>query len=462
MMKTTLYLIIGVVAAVVVVGVTAYVVMDDNDDSSDDGTSTSMDIGSYITVYGNANNDLYINEDDITQLQAIIDSESGWDKGANPYADANQDGVIDSNDIDYVRSMINYEEMEVYYEDYYGDVTAVKFPLSGVNIAVTYYQQAEACAILGVLDDVKVVSKAASVYGSMWPTLADEVEWGTTGSSAITDDAVEKFVANDVKLVVCTPRTENHDLAEQLYDEQGISFIQLWYNGEYCIPTIMTMGFLMDKMAMAEAYVYYCNDTIEELTSKITDKNAKTALVISGYDSENDSISILANDRHGTYVLINKYLANCYTESGTNQFGFVYHNVEWLISNNSDFDYIVFAMSGNSGYADDQSTGTYYTQDSYNQKFETAVSYFSTTDAYKNGNIIGSEYPNTFGYSAYALLPIIAAQMYPDLFDLDDAFDHLQEWFDTYNVVDIDVRESGPITYTGTGYTVSYPQLETA
>ena len=460
MPKNQMYLLIGAIIVVVAVAAVAAVVISDDDDDNNNGTSKEIgELGTYITVYGNANNDLYINDGDIDQLQAIIDSENGWEKSKYPYADANQDGTVDSKDIDFVRSMINGDSMQVYYEDYYGDVTTVNYPLTNVNIAVTYYQQAEACAVLGVLDDVKVVSKAASVYGTMWPTLTDEVEWGTTGSSAITDDAVEKFISNNVKLVVCTPRTENHELATELFEQRGISFIQLWYNGEYCIPTMMTMGFLMDKMDKAQAYADYCNDTIKDLTSKITDSSAKTALVISGYASDTDSISILGNERHGTYVLINKYLAKCYTESGTNQFGFVYHNVEWLITNNSKFDYIVYAMSGNSGYSDDQTTNTYYTQSSYNEKFEDTVSYFSRTDAYKNGNIIGSEYPNTFGYSAYAILPIIAAQMYPDLFDLNDAFDHLQEWFDKYNVVNIDVKKNGPITYTGTVFQASYPQL---
>jgi hypothetical protein len=74
--------------------------------------------------------------------------------------------------------------------------------------------------------------------------------------------------------------------------------------------------------------------------------------------------------------------------------------------------------------------------------------------------IIGSEYPNMFGFSAYPFLKVIAAQLYPDLFSLDDAMKSLQEWFDKYNVVNIDVKKNGPISYTGTTYKTSYPQLK--
>ncbi len=450
---------IAVVAVVVVVAVAAFFVLNNGGKDKDFSDTEIGEIGTYVPIYGNATSDLYINDDDVDMLQQMADGKLTWDKKKAPYADANQDGKIDSKDVEIVKKIIKVEPCEVMYEDYYGDVTKVNFPLKNMNIAVTYYQQAEACAILGVLNKINVASKAATVYGSMWPDLKKAVEWGTTGSSAITDDAVEKFIANDVKLVVCTPRTENHELAQRLHEERGINFIQLWYNGNYCLSTIQTMGILMDAKEKAQSYMDYCNGIAKELTSKIKNKSDHKVVVFSGYNSTTDQISILGNERHGAYVLVNKFLADAYTEDGTNQFGFVYHNVEWLVSNSQKFDAMVFCMSGNSGYSDDQTTGTYYTQSAYNTAFENAVSYFEKVKAYKDGMIIGSEYPNMFGFSAYPFLKVIAAQLYPDLFSLDDAMKSLQEWFDKYNVVDIDVTKNGPISYTGTEYKAKYPQL---
>lgn len=451
-------MIIITIAVVAILVASSAIILISNDKTEDYNKTQIGEIGTYVPIYGNATGDLYIDDNDIHMIQSIIDGNTVWDKEKAPFADANCDGVIDAKDIELVQNIIDVKPCVVYYEDYFGDTTAVNFPLTNRNIAVTYYQQAEACAILGVLDKINVASKAATVYGTMWPALKNAVEWGTTGSSAITDDAVEKFIANDVSLVVCTPRIENRELAQRLYEERNIDFIQLWYNGEYCISTIQTMGILMDCQDKSQAYMDQCNNIIENLTSKITDKNAKSILVISGYNASTDQITIMANERHGTYTLINKYLGNCYQEDGENQFGFVYRNVEWLISNSHKFEYIVNAMSGNSGYSDDQSTGTYYTQDDYNQKFEGIVSYFDRCQAYTDGNIIGSVYPNTFGFSAYAVLEIIAAQLYPELFSLGDGFETLQNWFDSYGIV-IDVTKEGPITYTGSAYEVSYPQL---
>lgn len=447
------------IAAVVVIAVAAcaaYAVNNNNDKGST--PSPIGEIGTYVPIYGNVNNDLYIDNEDVKVLQKMANKEMDWDKDKYPYADANQNGEIDQGDVDIVKKIINKEKCTVYYQDYYGDVTAVNFPLSDRNIAVTYYQQAEACAILGVLDNVTVASKAATVYSDLWPTLNDAVEWGTTGSSAITDDAVEKFIDNDVTLVICTPRTENRELAQRLHEERGIDFIQLWYNGNYCISTIQTMAILMDCQERSEKYKSYCEGIADELSSKITAENKKNILVANGYNASNDQLSILGNERHGSYVLMNKYLGNAYYEDGTNQFGFVYKNVEWLVENSQKFDYIVLCQSGNAGFSNNQTTGEVYTHEEYNTQFEEAVSYFGKVKAYEDGNVIGSVYPNTFGFSAYPFLKLIAAQMYPDLFSLEDAVNDIQEWFDTFGVVSIDVSEFGAYSYTGDGYHANYPQ----
>lgn len=453
---------LAIVAVVVVIAViaVAFVALNNGDEKKDYSKTSIGEIGTYVPIFGNATGDLYIDDDDVNMLQAIVNGEMEWDEKKAPFADADRDGVITQKDVDIVKKIIAVEPCTVYYQDYYGDDTAVNFPLTNRNIAVTYYQQAEACAILGVLDKVTVASMAATVYEDLWPSLKNAVPWGTTGSSAITDDAVEKFIDNDVTLVVCTPRTENHELAQRLHAERGIDFIQLWYNGDYCISTIQTMAILMDCQDRSAKYMDYCNGVIEDLTSKITDTTSKKILVISGYTASTDSLSILGNERHGSYVLINKYLGKAYTEDGTNQFGFVYHNVEWMIENSQKFDTIVFCMSGNSGFSTNQTTGTYYTHEEYNTAFETAVSYFSKVGAYENGNIVGSVYPNTFGFSAYAFLKLIAAQLYPDLFSLEDGIKEVQYWFDNFNTTEIDVTEVGAYSYTGDGFKTSYPQME--
>ncbi len=458
MSKNTMILVVATVVIVVIAGAVAYVMLSGND--KDFSKVEIGEIGTYVPIYGNATSDLYIDDDDVDMLQSIIDGKSEWDINKAPFADANQDGKITSEDVDIVKNIIDRKPCLVRYQDYYGNVTKVNFPLVNMKIAVTYYQQAEACAILGVLEDIKVACAAATAYGTMWPSLKDAVAWGTPANSNIDDDAVEKIISNDVKLVVCTPRTENQAIGERLFEERGINFIQLWYNGDYCISTIQTMGILMDKEDKSRAYMDYCNGIANELSSKLKDKERLNVVVFNKYDASTDKMTVMSNDKHGAYVLINKYLANAYTEEGPNQFGLTYHNVEWLIENNNKFDGMIYSLQGNSGYVDNPNTGTYFTQADFNSYFEDVISSFTKTTAYKNGYILGTANHNIFGFSAYPLLKVLAAQLYPDLFSFEDAMESLQEWFDKYNVVDIDVTKTGPVSYTGTNFKTAYPQLK--
>jgi hypothetical protein len=57
------------------------------------------------------------------------------------------------------------------------------------------------------------------------------------------------------------------------------------------------------------------------------------------------------------------------------------------------------------------------------------------------------------------MLPMIAAQLYPELFSVEDALEDLQEWFDTINKATVDVKTQGAFSYTGTAYETNYPQV---
>ena len=111
-MSTTQIIAIAVVACVAVGGVgIAYMFMDNNDDA--ESPYRSADTSGRLMVMGNANNDDYLDEQDIDTLREIIDS-GVWDKNKHPYADANNDGVVDEQDIAWVRDMIDGKKTMIY------------------------------------------------------------------------------------------------------------------------------------------------------------------------------------------------------------------------------------------------------------------------------------------------------------------------------------------------------------
>lgn len=452
--KTTL--IIAAVIVVIIAAAAAFVLVGGSEDKTDYGDKKIGEIGTYITIYGNANSDLYIDENDVKMLESIVNGYTVWDKETMPYADANLDGKITEEDVQIVRNIIDVKECTVYYENYFGEATKINFPLKDRNIAVTYSQQAEVCNILGLMDNIKVASRAATdLYANLYPHLKTCVPFGSTGSSSIDDDGVEKMLQNDVSVVVCTPRTENQELAKRLTAERNMDFIMLWYNGEYCIPTVQTMGILFDEKERAEAYKEYCERIGGELKEKITDDIKKDAIVFRSADASAGTARLMVSDTHGTHYMVNTYLANAYTAETTNQFGFGTVTLEWVVANASDYDYFILLWYP-AGFQDATPNGDWVQQSDFNKAFEDFASNFTLTKVYQDGNIVSDVYDTMFSYSAYAFLKILAAQMYPDLFSMEDAQKDLQYWYDNIDKSDVDVKKVGTYYYTGENYKTSY------
>lgn len=99
-MSSTTTKIVAIVAVLALAGAAgaAFVLLNDK---GDDGNAK---IQTALAVYGNANNDDDINQDDIDLIQKIIDEDLDWSKDY-PLADANCDGKVNQTDIDFVMSI---------------------------------------------------------------------------------------------------------------------------------------------------------------------------------------------------------------------------------------------------------------------------------------------------------------------------------------------------------------------
>ena len=82
---------IGIAAILVISGCVAFIILKkDNDDSPEDKITAAL------TVYGNADNDLDIDSNDISIVQQIINGAKKLED--YPLADANKDGTVNSED----------------------------------------------------------------------------------------------------------------------------------------------------------------------------------------------------------------------------------------------------------------------------------------------------------------------------------------------------------------------------
>lgn len=129
--------LVAVLVVVVIIAIAAVAVFALNDDDDDDETS-AVDYGDVkLMIYGNANNDLTIDEKDKTLIQQIIDEDV--DPTDYPFADANYDGKIDADDLEAVQKIIDREHgitLHVACYNYQNaeDVIDVTYPVTNIGL----------------------------------------------------------------------------------------------------------------------------------------------------------------------------------------------------------------------------------------------------------------------------------------------------------------------------------------
>lgn len=435
---------IMIVAILVVAAVGAVVYTSSNQDKD-----KRMNTDEIAAVYGNANNDYTVDNLDTDFIQDIVNGKTSWDKSANPFADANNDGAITQEDVELTQKIISREPCEVYYYNYFGEAQKLKYPVDASRIAVTYWQQAEEVGILGLWDNVVCANAIVADEAYLYDT-SNVTYMGDESGASLDSEQVQLMLEKKVTLIVGSGYDSVRKYADPLA-EQGVQTIYLWHAGNYCLGTLLTMGVLVDAEEQAQKFVQYWVDLQEMLEDRVPAKEDRPSAVIVMNHKDEDyfiksygGIFTSVNDPAGEWQLIGK-LANVFTTdvTGSKTLGRNYYGIDWFIQN--PFDYMVVMGAG---------TGA-NTQAEYDSWFETITEkYYSHTEEYKNGNILGTTY-SFGGFSAYSLLPILAWMLYPDDFTYDEALKMRQYYYDEFVPAKIDCT-SLPRYYLGSGYDASY------
>lgn len=282
-MDTKKIVAIIVVVVIVVAAVGAAIALT----GSDDNGPTTHNYGGDLLVYGNANEDSVIDENDIAYIQAVIDGT----ETATEFCDANHDGKIDENDIAQVRSMIAREDgLTVWYIDGMGSVNTVTWPL---NTFVVLANSPQLMALAIGLDNSRILmySKADSV-------LFQSFTGATLNENASLSD-FESITGSGVPDAVIVGNSDsnltNNDIMS-LYVRAGIDIIPVvGMDGEESASSALTLGYLCDCEEQAREYAQWCNDMLDEIERLVATMPAdqrKTGLTwfggfaAAGYDND--------------------------------------------------------------------------------------------------------------------------------------------------------------------------------
>lgn len=306
---------------------------------------TLADASDYtLQIFGNANMDDSINENDITYVQGII---SGNNKPTE-LADANHDGKIDTEDVDQIERIMKGDEKSLTIVDAQNRSVTLKLPIKkaiGVNTGAIEIMRA-----IGV--DINKVFVGASSYAIAnylyFPELKDKV------SNKYGSPDYEQLAKLKPDLVILYKKPYKDESFEK-YDAIGVPVICLdCFNQESLDGSIKILGELFNKRDRAKELIDWYHgyiDLVQERTKDLdSSKKPKTLF----YFSPDFYYPVIkANTgQSGNSVMITEAGGNNIAENLNSTVDTAEVDREWILSQNPEVIIgSVNAADNKSGYS---------------------------------------------------------------------------------------------------------------
>lgn len=345
------------VAAILVAGGVGFFLLNNGGNKESPGKK----IESTLALYGNANNDLDVNDEDLALIDEII---SGEKKAVNyPLADANKDGVVDEKDKALVTKIKNQEPCTVYAVSYTPDgkqtFVSIEYPMKnvvpfGTNMLVSLINA-------GGVD--KTVGVFRIGYENAESSLKAKVDLGEirnygASSRTVSDTVFNAFTAHDGELVAAGEGgigalllDHSANTLNERYDSleaAGIPILRLAVADPYEeIGSTLLIGFLMggDSKTIAMKYATESLKVINEVQGMIASltestKSTYISITMGKYVCQNDSTYNQAGRYGGgiPYYLTNDSFASTYVGSSSTKMDSAealsnYDDVNFILSN---------------------------------------------------------------------------------------------------------------------------------
>ncbi|WII09013.1 hypothetical protein O8W32_07535 [Methanomassiliicoccales archaeon LGM-DZ1] len=456
-------MIAGAVVVIAVIAAAAYVVLS-GDDDSDDETAYDLTV-TRLTVFGNADNDDDLDSDDVVFINKIVSGEAEWDSSANPYADADGNGVVDSKDADYLNAIISKDTAaapKIFYADVNGRMASVSQPVS--KLGADYWPTIDGIIAIGAQGLVTYVD--SGIYNQL---SSNALKYNTLTQSSVqnfgsgfgTGYDFETVVATGVDAMVCGSADIYFVGIENKFDDSTrIDMIRLpFWEGDRVDSAVITLAYLLNNdtyIAKAKEFLSFedgITQTIENGLSGITEKATSLVIYIGSSTEKNLDVEIEARGCGSFEWSVmggTDNLSSDINSSGALRSDSMYYQTDqdYVISKNPDYVFILGKAGFNRTASDSQAS------------FDAGAAYLTTTDAYRNGHIWVSGSGVTSGTMQKVTALLLATMVYEDRFSGVDAHSYLQEFVDTFTLANAgvsssddgyyNVRESGEWIYKPT------------
>jgi ABC-type Fe3+-hydroxamate transport system substrate-binding protein len=406
-------------------------------------------------VFGNANNDGYLNNEDLTLLKQFVAGTKTWSIDANPLADTNADGKVTQEDVDMLQRMLNAtsstEQFEVKYLNYYKRVATSLFPLRG-NITVQYNTGYDVAVVLGVLDDVVGTGHGGENHikglsETLYPGLKSHLTYIDNDAG---DFDAEKILATKTKIVLGDPYGTTDEFASEMKKlDSTCTVLNLplnrYLNGVDYTQTIITMGVLMGLQANTAKYVEYIKDINTSIDNAIKNAHASSKTYVISFQPSSatnidlDCVNTMAM-QYNDVMNMEKLPVTYALPPVTRYYGGMYTGLEaeYLATKNPEFVILEhYGIAGSDTSLED-----------FKKKVSPVVDYFSVTNAYMNDKIIVMPFELIGGIHGLATICYIGYLMWgDDYFPEEDAMNKVNYYFQNFTNMGKDIDMSADYHY---------------
>ena len=222
-----------------------------------------------LDIFGNANMDDAINEEDIEYIKEVI---SGKNKGTE-LADANYDGKIDQNDITQIEHIISGTEENLTIMQYIQPNTATTFSREPVTVplpinsivALGGSYGPEMLCVLGAADNITAVAEYAKTRGEYRDLIKDKAvaassEWDMEKVLDLKPDIVLAYAIYD------------YTRERNILEKEGITLVQMnFHKPETYSHEVRNLGWLLDRKERAEDLISFEEKHLDFIRDRVNE-----------------------------------------------------------------------------------------------------------------------------------------------------------------------------------------------
>ena len=390
-------------------------------------SGSQNDEGFSLSIFGNANMDDAIDEQDIDYLKGVI----GGTKTATNLSDANCDGKIDDKDVEQIEKIINGEEEEISVIDESGKTVTINEPVK--RIVICHAMFAEVLRSLGAEDRIVGISTYMENYTAFYPDLS---KLPTVGGASTPDS--EAIVSLKPDLVIVWG-TWAENLEKDLSD--AVPVLRLTYRPfSTTDQDIMMLGYVVGKGSEAKELIDFYQKPLSIITERVSnlseDEKPRVYIEYSDYRTNTEGsgaheMLVMAGGRNIASGII------------TDSSGTPFVEAEWVIEENPEVIMRrALKADASCGYDEDDPAQIKALREMILNRPELA-----NITAVKDGKVYCFSTDISTGLSYWIGILYMAKILHPDIFsDLDPVAIH-QEYLTRFQKLDFDLDQHGVFFY---------------